>query len=68
MVAHTFNPSTQEGRNKPIPEFKASLVYGVSSRTVFRDTQSPKTEEENKKKRKNILSEKCILLGSTSCL
>ena len=35
LVAHAFNPSTWEaGRGRQISEFKASLVYKVSSRTA----------------------------------
>jgi hypothetical protein len=34
MVVHTFNPSTQGGRGRRISEFKASLIYKVSSRTA----------------------------------
>jgi hypothetical protein len=34
MVVHAFNPSTLGGRGRQISEFKASLVYKVSSRTA----------------------------------
>ena len=35
MVAHTFNPTKHlGGRDRWISEFKASLVYRVSSRTA----------------------------------
>jgi YHS domain-containing protein len=34
MVAHTFNPSTQEAEAGGSLEFEVSLVYRVSSRTV----------------------------------
>ena len=34
MTAHTFNPSTQEEGAGASLEFKASLVYRVSSRTA----------------------------------
>ena len=34
VVVHAFNPSTQEGRDRRISEFEASLVYKVSSRTA----------------------------------
>ena len=50
MVAHTFNPSTG-GRGRQISEFKASLVYRVSSRTV-RDTQRDPVSKKKKKKKK----------------
>jgi hypothetical protein len=34
VVAHTFDPSTWGGRGRQISEFKASLVYRMSSRTA----------------------------------
>jgi hypothetical protein len=35
VVAHTFNPALRgSGRGRQISEFKASLVYKVSSRTA----------------------------------
>ena len=44
VVANSFNPSTQEVRGRRISEFKASLVYKVSFRTirVHRETLSTK--------------------------
>ena len=36
-MVHDFNPSTGEagwGRGRQIPEFKASLIYRMSSRTA----------------------------------
>jgi hypothetical protein len=55
VVAHAFNPSTREAE-AGISEFKASLVYRVSSRTAratHRETLSRKTKQNkqtNKKK------------------
>jgi hypothetical protein len=41
VVAHTFNPSTQE-TEAGISEFEASLVYrGVSSRTARATKRNP---------------------------
>ena len=34
MVAHAFNPRTQEAEGDEICKFKASLVYIESSRTT----------------------------------
>lgn len=34
VVAHTFNPNTQEQRQKDFYEFKNNLVYIVSFRTA----------------------------------
>jgi hypothetical protein len=34
VVAHTFNPSTQRQRQADLCEFKASLVYRGSFRTL----------------------------------
>jgi hypothetical protein len=51
MVAHAFNPSTRKaeaGRGRQISEFKANLVYKVSSRTLSR--------KKKKKKKTNYIS------------
>jgi len=43
MVAHTFNPSTQEVEASDLCEFWASMVYIVNSRTtraMYRDPVS----------------------------
>jgi hypothetical protein len=45
MVAHTFNPSTWEAE---ISEFKASLVYRVSSRTARAVQGNPVSEKKKK--------------------
>ena len=34
VVAHTFNPNTQEAEAGHLGEFKSSLVYRESSRTA----------------------------------
>jgi hypothetical protein len=53
VVVQTFNPSTQEAETGGSLEFKASLVYSVSSRTA-RETLSPtKAKTNNKTKTKN---------------
>jgi hypothetical protein len=41
MVAHTFNPSTQEAEAGRSLEFKASLVYRASSRTARATQRKP---------------------------
>jgi hypothetical protein len=42
LVAHTFNPSTWEAEaGRQISEFKASLVYKVSSRTARAIQRNP---------------------------
>ena len=47
VVAHTFNPSTQEAEAS---EFKASLVYRVSSRTPRAVTErNPVLKNKNNK-------------------
>jgi hypothetical protein len=52
MVAHAFNPSTQEAEAGG-SEFKASLVYRVSSR-IARDTQkNPVSKKKNKQTKPN---------------
>jgi hypothetical protein len=45
VVAHTFNPS----RGRRISEFKASLVYRVSSRTARATQRNPVSKTKNKK-------------------
>jgi hypothetical protein len=69
VVAHAFNPSTrrrqeaggrrQRGRGRQISEFKASLVYKVSSR-LYRETLSPppkknKANKQTKTNKQNML-------------
>jgi hypothetical protein len=51
VVVHDFNPSTLGSRGRRISEFKASLVYRVSSRTA-RATQRDLGSEKNKKTKK----------------
>jgi hypothetical protein len=54
VVAHAFNPSTWEA--EAISEFKASLVYRVSSRTaraIQRNPVSKTNKQTNKQKTKN---------------
>jgi hypothetical protein len=49
MVVHAFNPNTQEAVRQ-ISEFKASLVYRVSSRTATATQRNPvsKNKQTNK--------------------
>lgn len=35
MTAHTFNPGTKEAEAVDVSEFKATLVYTVSSRLIW---------------------------------
>ena len=52
MVAYAFN--LNRGRGRQISEFKASLVYKVSSRTARAKQRNPvsknKTKQTNKKR------------------
>ena len=48
VVAHTFNP---RGRGRQISEFKASLVYKVSSRTARALQRNPVSKNKNKNKK-----------------
>ena len=52
VVAHTCNPSTLGGRGRQIPEFEASLVYRVSSRTARAIQRNPVSNKLNPKKPK----------------
>jgi hypothetical protein len=58
------------GRGRQISEFKASLVYKVSSRTaraIQRNPVSKKTKNKKQKTKTNVLSVKG-LTGYVSCL
>jgi hypothetical protein len=46
VVTHAFNPSTWE-RGRRISEFKASLVYRVSSRTAGTTQRNPVSKNQN---------------------
>jgi hypothetical protein len=50
-VAQAFNPS-RLGRGRRISEFKASLVYKVSSRTARAIERNPVLKNQNQKKKK----------------
>jgi hypothetical protein len=49
VVAHAFNPSTREAEAGG-SEFKASLVYKVSSRTARAIQRNPVSKNQKKKK------------------
>ena len=51
MVAHAFNPSTWEAEADR-SEFKAILVYRVSSRTARATLRNPVSTKQKKKERK----------------
>jgi hypothetical protein len=51
VVAHTCNPS-MGGRGRRISEFKASLVYRVSSRTTRATQKNPDSKNQNQNKTK----------------
>jgi hypothetical protein len=51
-VAHAFNPSSWGGRGRQISEFKASLVYKVSSRTARAIQRNPVSEKNKTKQNK----------------
>jgi hypothetical protein len=54
MVVHAFNPSTPEGgRGRWISEFKASLVYRVSSRTARYIQRNPVSKNKRQNKQTN---------------
>jgi hypothetical protein len=48
MVAHAFNPSTQEAEAGGFLEFEASLVYRVSSRTARAIQRNPVLKKKKK--------------------
>jgi outer membrane biosynthesis protein TonB len=56
VVVHAFNPGTLEAEAGRFLQFKASLVYRVSSRTaraIKRNSVSKKTKDKQKNKTKN---------------
>jgi hypothetical protein len=53
-VQFTFNPKFSGGRSRWIPEFEASQVYRVSSRTA-RAIWRKKPKKEKKKKKKKVV-------------
>jgi hypothetical protein len=73
VVAHAFNPSTWEAEAGRISEFKARLVYKVSSRTA-RATQrnsvskNKKTKKRKKERKKVSQSMPGTVSLSASCL
>jgi hypothetical protein len=48
VVVHTFNPQHLGGRGRLISEFKASLVYRVSSRIARATQRNPVSENKQK--------------------
>jgi hypothetical protein len=53
MVAHAFDPSTQEEEaGRRISEFEASLVYRVSSRTARATQRNPVSKKQKQKQKK----------------
>jgi hypothetical protein len=54
----TFNPSTWRGRSRQISEFKASLVYKVSSRTAWAIQRNPVSKNQTNKQTKNPKNKK----------
>jgi hypothetical protein len=62
MVMYTFNPSTREAEaGRSLSEFKASLVYRVSSRTARATQRNPVSTNKQK-------TEKYILLPKTDLI
>jgi hypothetical protein len=54
VVAHTFNPSTQEAEAGRF-EFEASLVYKVSSRTARAIQRNPTLKKQKTKTKKEVM-------------
>jgi hypothetical protein len=51
-MTHTFNPSTWEAEAGGFFEFKASLVYRVSSRTARATQRNPVSKKRKRRKEK----------------
>jgi hypothetical protein len=52
VVAHAFNPSAWEAEGGQISEFKASLVYKMSSSIARATQRNPVSKKKKKKKKK----------------
>jgi hypothetical protein len=52
VMEHAFKSQHSRGRGRQISEFKASLVYRVSSRTARATERNPVSKKHNKKKKK----------------
>jgi hypothetical protein len=63
-VAHAFNPSTGGGRGRWISEFKASLVYKVSSRTARAIQRNPVSKKPKPKTKPNQNKTKKVSIPS----
>ena len=50
MVAHAFNPSTQEAEQADLFKFEASLVYETSFRTARATQRNSASKKQNKTK------------------
>jgi hypothetical protein len=63
VVAHTFNPSTQEAEEANFSEFEATLVNRVSSRTAKATQRNPvsKNKKQNKKKKKQTNKKETVI-------
>jgi hypothetical protein len=52
VVVHAFNPSTREAEAGRFSEFKASLVYKVSSKTARAVQRNPISKNQKRKRKK----------------
>jgi hypothetical protein len=69
VVVHAFNPSTWEAEAGRSLEFKASLVYRVSSRTARATQRNPvwkKQKQKNKNKQQQQSRRFKTILGNHS--
>jgi hypothetical protein len=60
VVAHAFNPRTQEAEAGKISEFETSLVYKVSSRTARTRQRNPVLKNKQTNKQTNEQNQKAI--------
>jgi hypothetical protein len=58
VVVHAFNPSTWEAKAGRISEFKASLVYKVSSRTARDIQRNPVSKNQNQNQKQTKQKQK----------
>jgi hypothetical protein len=58
-VAHAFNPSTWEAQAGGF-EFKASLIYKVSSRTARAIQRNPISKKKKQKQKQKKTKKECL--------
>lgn len=66
MVVYAFKPSTQKAQAGETSEFKACLIYKVSSRAAKATTEKPSFEKQTNKQTKTQRSQNAPSLMRSS--